>query len=81
MCGMQKKWKRHGFVSSNSKKKDIYDVLQVKVQAIKDKNLPPKKWTVSELNTMLQWYKSPSNTAMPSKKADKLARYYQICNH
>jgi len=55
-------------------------VLQVKVQAIKDKNLPPEKWTVSELNTMLQWYKSPSNTAMPSKKADKLARYYQICN-
>jgi hypothetical protein len=32
------------------KKKDIYDMLMVKVQAIKDKNLPPEKWTVSKLN-------------------------------
>jgi hypothetical protein len=29
---------------------------------------------------MLQWYKNPSDTAMPSKKSDKLARYHQICN-
>jgi hypothetical protein len=63
-----------------AKKKDIYDILRVKVQGIKDKNLPPEKWTVSELNTMLQWYKNPNDTAMPTKKAEKLARYYQICN-
>ena len=50
------------------------------MQGIKDKNLPPEKWTVSELNTMLQWYKNPNDTAMPTKKAEKLARYYQICN-
>jgi hypothetical protein len=62
------------------RKKDIFDTLRAKVQDIRDKNLPPEKWTVSELNTMLQWYKNPSDTAMPSKKSDKLARYHQICN-
>ncbi len=45
-------------------------MLQVKVQAIKDKNLLPEKWTLAELNTMLQWYKNPNNTAMPMKKGD-----------
>jgi hypothetical protein len=57
-----------------AKKKDIYDLLKEKVQVIKDKNLPPEKWTVPELNTMLQWYKNPSDTAMPTKKAEKIAR-------
>jgi hypothetical protein len=28
---------------------------------------------------MLQWYINNSDTAMPTKKADKLAQYYQIC--
>ncbi len=34
--------------------KDLYDVLQAKVQAIREKNLPPEKWTVSELNIIMQ---------------------------
>jgi hypothetical protein len=59
--------------------KDLYDVLLVKVQAIRSKNLPAEKWTSSELNTMIQWHKRPDDAAMPSKKADKLARYYDIC--
>ncbi len=63
-----------------AKKKDIYDILKEKVKVIKNKNLPPEKWTVPELNTMLQWYKNLSDTAMPTKKAEKIARYYQICN-
>ncbi len=50
------------------------------MQGIKDKNLPPEKRTVSELNAMLQWYKNPNDTAAPTKKAEKLAKYYQICN-
>jgi hypothetical protein len=54
-----------------AKKKDIYVMLKVKVQVIKNKNLPLEKWTVAELNTMLQWYKDPSDTAMPTKKAEK----------
>jgi len=58
--------------------KDIYDVLQAKLQAIREKNLPPEKWTVSELNKMMQWYKQPEDGVMPSKKADKLARYHEI---
>jgi len=61
------------------KAKDLYDVLLVKVQAIRSKNLPAEKWTSSELNTMIQWHKRPDDAAMPSKKADKLARYYDIC--
>jgi len=61
------------------RKKDIYDTLQAKVSAIREKNLPPEKWSVADLNTMLQWYKNNSDTAMPTKKVDKLARYYQIC--
>jgi len=28
---------------------------------------------------MIQWYKRPSDSAMPPKKCDKLARYREIC--
>ncbi len=59
--------------------KELYDILKVKVQAIRAKNLPAEKWTSSELNTMIQWHKQPDDAAMPSKKAEKLARYYDIC--
>jgi hypothetical protein len=61
------------------KAKEIYDSLLKKVEAIRQKNLPPEKWTSGELNTMLQWFKRPSDTAMPNKKSDKLARYRDIC--
>jgi hypothetical protein len=54
------------------KAKDIYDSLLKKVEAIRQKNLPPEKWTSGELNTMLQWFKRPLDTAMPNKKSDKL---------
>jgi signal transduction histidine kinase len=37
--------------------RDLHDVLLVKVQAIRSKNLPAEKWTSSELNTMIQWHK------------------------
>jgi hypothetical protein len=55
--------------------KDLYDSLLQKVEAIRTKNLPPEKWTSAELNTMIQWYKGPNDSAMPPKKCDKLARY------
>jgi hypothetical protein len=58
--------------------KDIYDILKVKVQAIREKNLPPEQWTVAQLNTMIQWHKRPEDAAMPSKKGEKLARYHEI---
>ena len=63
-----------------ARKKDIYDALKVEVQAVREKNLPPEKWTIAELNSMLQWYKNGTNTAMPTKKAEKLARYHLSCN-
>ncbi len=37
-----------------------------------------EKWTSAELNTMIQWHKRPDDAAMPGKKAEKLARYYDI---
>lgn len=61
------------------KRKDEYDSLLVQVQAIKDKNLPPEKWTSTQLHTMIQWYRHPEDAAIPSKKADKLTRYFEIC--
>jgi hypothetical protein len=61
------------------KAKDAYDSLCIKVEAIRNKNLPPEKWTSAELNTMIQWFKRPDDTAMPPKKKDKLARYRDIC--
>ena len=58
--------------------KDIYDNLKVKVQAIREKNLPPEQWTVAQLNTMIQWHKRPEDAAMPSKKGETLAGYHEI---
>jgi hypothetical protein len=51
------------------KAKDKYDALLVKVE-----NLPPEKWASSDLGTMIKWYKCPTDEAMPSKTADKLAK-------
>jgi hypothetical protein len=49
------------------------------VQAIRDKNLPPEQWTSGQLQVMLKWYKHKDDAAFPSKKADKLTRYYETC--
>jgi len=75
-CKQMEEEKQH---QKQLRAKDLYDILLVKVQAIRSKNLPAEKWTSSELNTMIQWHKRPDDAAMPSKKADKLARYYDIC--
>lgn len=56
-----------------AKAKDVYDVLLAKVEAIRAKNLLPENWMNAELNTMIQWFKHPNNTAMLTKKAEKLA--------
>jgi hypothetical protein len=45
--GHQKEWRM----------KELYDVLQVKLQAIRSNDLPAEKWSSSELNTMIQWHK------------------------
>ncbi len=61
------------------KRKDEYNSLLVQVQAIKDKNLPPEKWTSTQFHTMIKWYRRPEDAAIPSKKADKLTHYFEIC--
>jgi hypothetical protein len=58
--------------------KDIYNSLHVQVQAIREKNIPPEKWTVAQLNTMIQWHRRPEDAAMPNKNVEKLARYHEI---
>ncbi len=32
-----------------------------------------------QINTMIQWFKHPNDTAMPKMQAEKLAIYYDIC--
>jgi hypothetical protein len=49
------------------------------VQAIREKNLPPEQWTSGQLQVMLKRYKHKDDAAFPSKKANKLTRYYEIC--
>lgn len=61
------------------KEKEAYDILCVKVQAIRDKNLPPEQWHTNELTTMIRWYKQKTDAKIPSKKSDKLVRYFEIC--
>jgi hypothetical protein len=73
-------WVRGTGSSAADKEKNIYDMFQAKVQGIEDKYLPLEKWTVAEHNTVLQWYKNTNDIVIPKKKAEKLARYYQICN-
>ena len=52
---MQNRLKRTRNVRRHYEQKDVYDVLLAKVQAIREKNLLPEKWMLTELNTMMQW--------------------------
>jgi hypothetical protein len=61
-------------------KKDSYDALPAKVQAIKDLNLPPECWNQAQLKIMIRWYKRDGDDKLPTKKEEQLARYYATCN-
>jgi len=61
-------------------KKNAFDALHSKVQALKDLNLPPEKWNQAQLKIMLRWYKRDGDDKLPTKKVDQLARYYETCN-
>jgi hypothetical protein len=61
------------------RRKDEHEKLSAQVQAIREKNLPPEQWTSGQLQVMLKWYKCKDDAAFPSKKADKLTRYYETC--
>jgi hypothetical protein len=61
-------------------KKNAFDALHSKVQALKDLNLPPEKWNQVQLKIMFRWYKRDGDDKLPTKKVDQLARYYETCN-
>ena len=61
------------------KKKDEYTALFDQVDALKNKSISPEAWTVPQLNLMLRWYRRPEDAPLPTKKAERLVRYYEIC--
>jgi predicted acetyltransferase len=48
------------------KLKDEYDNLLAKVNAVKAGNMPPEKWSASQLHVMVKWYKHDDDNALPS---------------
>ena len=61
-------------------KKDEFDVLLAKVQAVKALNIPPEQWTQVQLRVMLHWLKRDGDDKIPSRKQDQLVGYYATCN-
>jgi len=72
--------KEHRECSRQVQKKDSYDALPAKVQAIKDLNLPPECWNQAQLKIMIRWYKRDGDDKLQTKKQEQLARYYATCN-
>lgn len=62
------------------KLKEEYDNLLAEVNTIKELNRAPEQWSVSQLRTMVKWYKRDEDNAMPGKKADLLSRYQETCS-
>jgi len=65
--------------SMQLRKKDEYDALLAKVQAIKNLNLPYDKWNATQLKTMVKWYKRDGDEKLPGKKQELIARYLATC--
>jgi hypothetical protein len=64
------------------KLKEEYDKILAEVEAIKLLNKTPEQWSVSQLRTMVKWYKRDElEKALPNKKAELLTRYHETCNH
>jgi hypothetical protein len=62
------------------KKKDDYDALSSKVQAIRLLNLPPERLNQAQLKIMLRWYRRDGDEKLPTKKQDQVARFYATSN-
>jgi len=67
--------------SRRLQRKDVYDTLFAKVQAIQQLNLQPEKWNQSQLKIMVRWFRRDGDEKMPSKKTEQLERYYATCQH
>ncbi len=63
---------------STLKAKEEYDNLLAEVNAVRALNKAPSEWSVSQLRTMVKWYKRDElDKAMPGKKTDLLTRYQE----
>ncbi len=71
---------QEGLVRAQFKRREEYNTLKAKVDAIKQSNLPPERWTSVQLKTMLKWLKRNGDTKLPTKKDDQLCRYNETCN-
>jgi hypothetical protein len=61
--------------------KEEYDKILAAVEAIKLLNKTPEQWSVSQLQTMVKWYKRDElHKALPNKKADLLICYRETCH-
>lgn len=82
LANLQEKLKREQEKKRQNmfKLKDEYDNLLTKVNAVKAANMPPEKWSASQLHVMVKWYKRDDDNALPSKKSDLLTRYLETCN-
>jgi hypothetical protein len=62
---------------SDHRKQQEYEKQLEKVQAIRSLNKQPEEWTVSQIITMVKWYKDAKDLARPSTKTLLLTRYYE----
>jgi hypothetical protein len=51
-----------------------------KVSKIKEKRVSMKQWNVSELTTMVSWFKRPGDSKIPAGRARLEDRYILTCN-
>jgi hypothetical protein len=65
---------------SDHRKQQEYEKQLEKVQAIRSLNKQPEEWTVSQIITMVKWYKDAKDLARPSTKTLLLTRYYETFN-
>ncbi len=52
------------------KRKADQEKMQKKVDAIRQKSLDPTKWSTTELQTMVSWFKRPGDSKMPQRKEE-----------
>jgi len=67
-------------LDAERKRKDDLAKLLSKVQKIREKSTDPHKWSASELQTMVSWFKRPGDSKIPQRKEQLLRRYELTCH-
>jgi hypothetical protein len=62
-------------IQAIKKRKQQFENLKRKVDAIREKSIDPLKWNASELHTMVSWFKRPGDSNIPKRKEQLLQRY------